>query len=104
MSPGETNGLHGVKIYTVSSIPANLGGYLWFSFKSPLKLLNKRLRPKREYCNNSVTFRLILMKLGMQPSYGPPFPLAKFQQGQKGQRPEGRKNFRKLAEAVLTII
>ena len=48
------------------------------------------------------------MKFGMQLSYGPPFPLAKFQQGHKGQRPEGRKvkgqNFKKLAEAILTII
>ena len=31
------------------------------------------------------------MKFGMQLSYGPPFPLAKFQQGHEGQRPEGRK-------------
>ena len=48
------------------------------------------------------------MKFGMQPSYGPPFPLAKFQQGHKGQRPEGRKVkgqiFKKLAEAILTTI
>ena len=43
-------------------------------------------------------FRLILMKLVMQPSYGTPFPLAKFQKGHKGQ------NFNKLAEAILTII
>ena len=53
-------------------------------------------------------FRLILMKLVMQPSYGTPFPLAKFQKGHKGQRPEGHKvkgqNFNKLAEAILTII
>ena len=48
------------------------------------------------------------MKLIMQPSYGTPFPLAKFQKGQKGQRPEGHKvkgqNSNKLAEAILTII
>ena len=55
-----------------------LRGYSRLSCKGPLKLLNKRLRPKHEYCNNSVIFRPILMKLGMQPSYGLPFPLAKF--------------------------
>ena len=48
------------------------------------------------------------MKFGLQPSYGPPFPLAKFQQGHKGQRPEGRKAkgqfLKKLAEAILTTI
>ena len=33
-----------------------LRGYLWFSFNGPLKLLNKRLRPKHEFCNNSVIF------------------------------------------------
>ena len=85
-----------------------LRGYSRLSCKGPLKLLNKRLRPKHEYCNNSVIFRPILMKFGMQLSYGPPFSLAKFQQGHKGQRPEGCKvkgqNFKKLAEAILTII
>ena len=84
-----------------------LRGYLWFSFKGPLKLLNKRPRPKYEYCNNSVIFWPILMKFRMQLSYGPPFPLAKFQLGRKGQRPEGRKvkgqNFKKFSEAFLTI-
>ena len=64
--------------------------------------------PKHEFCNNSVIFRLIWMKFGMQLSYGPPFPLAKFQQGHEGQRPEGRKvkgqNFKKLAEAILAVI
>ena len=64
-----------------------LRGYLWFSFKGPLKLLNKRPRPKHELCNNSVIFWLIWMKFGMQLSYGPPFPLAKIQQGHEGQRP-----------------
>ena len=63
--------------------------------------------PKHEYCNNSVIFRPILMKFGMQLSYGHPFPMAKFQQGHKGQRPKGRKvkgqNFKKLAEALLTL-
>ena len=48
------------------------------------------------------------MKFGMQLSYGPPLPVAKFQQGHKGQRPEGRKDkvkiFKKLAEAILTTI
>ena len=48
------------------------------------------------------------MKFGMQLSYGPSFPLAKFQQGHEGQRPEGRKvkgqNFKKLAEAILAVI
>ena len=48
------------------------------------------------------------MKFGLQLSYGPPFPLTKFQQGRKGQRPEGRKvkgqNFKKLAEAILAVI
>ena len=81
---------------------------MWFSFKGPLKLLNKRPRPKHELCNNSVIFRLIWMKFGMQLSYGPPFPLAKIQQGSEGQRPEGHKvkgqNSNKLAEAILTII
>ena len=47
------------------------------------------------------------MKFGMQASYGPPFPLAKFQQGRKGQRPEGRKdkgqNFKNLSEAILPV-
>ena len=66
-------------------------GYSRLSCKGPLKLLNKRPRPKLEYCNNSVIFEPILMKFGMQLSYGPPFPVAKFQQGHKGQRPEGRK-------------
>ena len=84
-----------------------LRGYLWFSFKGPLKLLNKRPRPKHELCNNSVIFRLIWMKFGMQLSYGPPFPLAKFQQGHEGQRPEGRKvkgqNFKKFSEAILNL-
>ena len=45
------------------------------------------------------------MKLVMQPSYGTPFPLAKFQKGHKGQRPEGQKikgqNFNKLTEAIF---
>ena len=85
-----------------------LRGYLWFSFKGPLKLLNKRPRPKHELCNNSVIFRLIWMIFGMQLSYGPPFPLAKIQQGHEGQRPEGHKvkgqNFKKLAEAILAVI
>ena len=48
------------------------------------------------------------MKFGMQHSYARLFPLAKFQQGHKGQKPEGHKvkgqNFKKLAEAVLTVI
>ena len=48
------------------------------------------------------------MKFGLQLSYGPPFPLAKFQQGLKGQRPEGRKVkgkiFKKLPEAILATI
>ena len=66
-------------------------GYSRLSCKGPLKLLNKRPRPKLEYCNNSVIFEPILMKFGMQLSYGPPFPVAKFQQGHKGQRLEGRK-------------
>ena len=48
-------------------------------------------------------FRLILMKLAMQPSYGTPFPLAKFQKGQKGHKVKGQ-NFDKSAEAILTII
>ena len=82
--------------------------YLRLSCKGPLKLLNKRPMPKLEYCNNSVIFEAILMKFGMQLSYGPPFSVAKFQQGHKGQRPEGRKVkgqiFKKLAEAILTII
>ena len=47
------------------------------------------------------------MKIGMQLSNGPPFALAKFQPGCKGQRPEGRKvkgqNFKKFSEAFLTI-
>ena len=81
---------------------------MWFSFKGPLKLLNKRPRPKHELCNNSVIFRLIWMKFGMQLSYGPPFPLAKIQQGHEGQRPEGHKvkgqNFKKLAGAILAVI
>ena len=85
-----------------------LRGYSRLSCKGPLKLLNKRLRPKHEYCNNSVIFRPILMRFGVQLSYGPPFSLAKFQQGHKGQRPEGRKvkgqNFKKLVEAIFTII
>ena len=83
-------------------------GYSRLSCKGPLKLLNKRPRPKLEYCNNSVIFEAILMKFGMQLSYGHPFPLAKFQQGHKGQRPEGHKvkgqNFKKLAEAILAVI
>ena len=83
-------------------------GYSRLSCKGPLKLLNKRPRPKLEYCNNSVIFEAILMKFGMQLSYGPPFSVAKFQQGHKGQRPEGCKvkgqNFKKLAEAILTTI
>ena len=83
-------------------------GYSRLSCKGPLKLLNKRPRPKLEYCNNSVIFEPILMKFGMQLSYGPPFPVAKFQQGHKGQRPEGRKVkgqiFKKLAEAISTTI
>ena len=82
-------------------------GYSRLSCKGPLKLLNKRPRPKLEYCNNSVIFQPILMKFGMQLSYGPPFPEAKFQQGHKGQRPEGCKvkgqNFKKFSEAFLTI-
>merc|ERR1712198_617345 len=73
-----------------------------------MKLLNKRPRPKLEYCNNSVIFEPILMKFCMQLSYGPQFPVAKFQQGHKGQRPEGRKVkgqiFKKLAEAISTTI
>ena len=48
------------------------------------------------------------MNFGLQLSYGPPFPLTKFQQGRKGQRPEGRKvkgqNFKKLEKAILTVI
>ena len=44
----------------------------------------------------------------MRLSYGPPFPLANFQQGHKGQRPEGPyvkvQIFKKLAEAILTTI
>ena len=48
------------------------------------------------------------MKFGMQLSYGPPFPVAKFQQGHKGRRSEGRKVkdqiFKKLAEAISTTI
>ena len=40
------------------------------------------------------------MKFGMQLSYRPPFTLAKFELGHKGQRPEGRKvkgqNFKKV--------
>ena len=48
------------------------------------------------------------MKFAMQLSHGPPFQLAKFQQGHKGQRQEGRKVkgqiFKKLAEAILTTI
>ena len=48
------------------------------------------------------------MKFGMQLSYGPPFPVAKFQQGHKGQRLEGRKDkgqiFKKLAEVILNTI
>ena len=83
-------------------------GYSRLSCKGPLKLLNKRPRPKLEYCNNSVIFEAILMKFGMQLSYGPPFSVAKFQQGHKGQRPEGRKVkgqiFKKLAEAISTTI
>ena len=55
-----------------------------------------------------VIFEPILMKFGMQLSYGPPFPVAKFQQGHKGQRPEGLKVIgqivKKLAEAILTTI
>ena len=82
-------------------------GYSRLSCKGPLKLLNKRPRPKLEYCNNSVIFQAILMKFGMQLSYGPPFSVAKFQQGHKGQRPEGCKvkgqNFKKFSEAFLTI-
>ena len=84
-------------------------GYSRLSCKGPLKLLNKRPRPKLEYCNNSVIFEAILMKFGKQLSYGPPFSVAKFQQGHKGQRPEGCKvkgqNFKKkLAEAILAVI
>ena len=66
---------------------------------------NKRLRLKHEYCNKLSHYRPILMKLVMQPSYGTPFLLTKFQ---KGQRPEGHKvkgqNFKKLAEAILAAV
>ena len=55
-----------------------------------------------------VIFQPILMEFGMQLSYGPPFPEAKFQQGHKGQRPEGCKVkgqiFKKLTEAISTTI
>ena len=48
------------------------------------------------------------MKICMQLPFGPPFAQAKFQQGHKGQRPEGHKvkgqNFKKLAEAILAVI
>ena len=57
---------------------------------------------------SQVILRLILMKFGMQLSYGPPFPVAKFQQGHKGQKVQGCKvkgqHFKKLAETILTII
>ena len=76
-------------------------GYSRLSCKGPLKLLNKRPRPKLEYCNNSVIFEPILMKFGMQLSYGHPFQLAKFQQGQK--RPKTRRshrpNFQKVSRS-----
>ena len=93
-----------MKVYNHSG-KFSIQGYSRLSCKGPLKLLNKRPRPKHEYCNNSAISCLILMNFCMQDPIGASFALANFEQGCKGQRPKGCKAnfFFKKIEAFYKV-
>ena len=80
-----------------------LRGYWWFSFKGPLKLLNKRLRPKLEYCNNSVIFLTDFGEIWYAAFLWTPISSGKI--SARSQRPKARRsqgqrpNFQKVSRS-----